>query len=236
MRSVAARFDRLSRRFAHVRCVGAEMLRCLSAHHRSFRDHRVERLLKQLHVVPIGAVDDDRQRDATAVHQQAAFGSIFSPDPLGCAPRTPAPAALCSWPHRCFATPRRCRPDRRTRPAPHATASQTSRRPPIAGSICGWRLRSRTPVSVRLSIGSRYVTRRRSPRTPCVPATAFCRRRACAGMPCLLREHAQESAVPREPRTRPIPSSLLNVVPISNSLRPGHHGRRRAKYLQFIYG
>jgi hypothetical protein len=54
-------------------------------------------------IMPVGPGHDERQRDATTVHQQMALAPIFFPDPLDSVPRFPdasgafiiAPSMLC---------------------------------------------------------------------------------------------------------------------------------------------
>jgi hypothetical protein len=64
--------------------------------------------------MPVGPAGDERQRDVTRVHQQAAFAPIFFPDPWRWVPRIPTLAALCPWPHPRPASVRRYPPSRRT--------------------------------------------------------------------------------------------------------------------------
>ena len=86
-------------------------------------DHdAVQGFSQQFHVVPVGPADDKRERDASPVDQQTAFGAFFFPDPWGCCPRLPEPAVLCLESRQCSAIPRRSLPDHHIRPGPPATA------------------------------------------------------------------------------------------------------------------
>ena len=46
---------------------------------------------QQLHIMPIRSADDEGERDATTVDEQASFGPIFFPDPSGWAQRILTP-------------------------------------------------------------------------------------------------------------------------------------------------
>ncbi len=72
--------------------VRAQMLRTLLG---SGHDNLLQSWFKQLGVMPVGSVDDERQRDAIPVGEQAALPSIFFPCPWGWVPRTQWPAVLC---------------------------------------------------------------------------------------------------------------------------------------------
>src|ERR1035437_5066613 len=71
---------------------------------------------KKVAVMPVGPAGDERQRDATRVHQEAALAPIFSPDPWSLVPRTVGPEAACPSPHPRSANARQYPPFRRTRP------------------------------------------------------------------------------------------------------------------------
>jgi len=60
---------------------------------------RIKQWFKLGHIMSIRAAYDERQRDATLVHQQAYFASIFFPDPWDSAPRPPAPWEPCPGSH-----------------------------------------------------------------------------------------------------------------------------------------
>lgn len=42
-------------------------------------NHPIESGFQQFGIMPIGSADDEGERDATAVGEQAAFASVFSP-------------------------------------------------------------------------------------------------------------------------------------------------------------
>lgn len=111
---------------------------------RSWDYDRVQRLSQQLHVMPIGGGDDKRERGATAVHQQTALGSLFSPDLSGYFPPLLAPRAPCLGSRPRFAIPTQFPPSRRTRPTPRATSAQKNRVAATAESDgeSRWRCRS----------------------------------------------------------------------------------------------
>lgn len=80
VRNVAVRVDDLQCAFASVSGIGAQMLAsplagCLALDH-----HGAEHLIELGDVVFICSGHDDRQRDATPVHQQVPLASLFSPD------------------------------------------------------------------------------------------------------------------------------------------------------------
>lgn len=61
--------------------IGAESLDLPAAGIRPGIDDSLQRRAQQNAVMLVGSAGDERQRDATRVHQEAAFASIFSPDP-----------------------------------------------------------------------------------------------------------------------------------------------------------
>lgn len=74
----------LADRIAHVAGIQAEILLIFPARNFRPRDgYLSQRLIQQLGVVEICAADGDRQREPTAVDQQAAFASFFSPGRSG---------------------------------------------------------------------------------------------------------------------------------------------------------
>ena len=80
---------------AAVAFVGAQVLTSAAGGLGTPDDDAVECFGQQFHVMPVGPADDKGERDASPVHQQAAFGPFFSPDLSGYCPPLPAPAALC---------------------------------------------------------------------------------------------------------------------------------------------
>ena len=80
VRDVAMVQDDLHCRFASIACVGTQVLvaplwRCLATDHDGLK-HRID----LGDIVLIGPGHDDRQRDATPVHQQMSLAPIFFPD------------------------------------------------------------------------------------------------------------------------------------------------------------
>jgi hypothetical protein len=54
-------------------------------------DYRIKNPCKLADVMPVCACHDQRQRDATAVHQGMPFASIFFPDAVGFGPTASGP-------------------------------------------------------------------------------------------------------------------------------------------------
>jgi hypothetical protein len=201
MQAIASRPYLLCRRFAFVALVHTEVLRPSSGWLRPSDHDRVQRLGQQLHVVPIGPVDDKRQRGATAVHQQAALGPFFFPDPSGCSPPPPAPTELCLASRPGFAIPTRCLPFRRIRPAPPATAA---RKIPAAatfgnGDESRWRCQNSWAGP---SIGSRCAAHTRWPQKFPAAQWACARPQGLDGSGACAR-HAEIASAPKvRPETK----------------------------------
>lgn len=88
---VIAPLDLLVRRLTSIGSIGAQALhRPLGSH----EDDGIQGRRQQFDIMHVGPAGDKRERDATPVHEQAAFASIFFPDPWGWPPRIPVPAAL----------------------------------------------------------------------------------------------------------------------------------------------
>ena len=64
---------------AAVAGVGAQMLAPAIRRILAIDHDRVEHLVEPFAVMNVGPGHDDRQRNATAVHQQVALGALFSP-------------------------------------------------------------------------------------------------------------------------------------------------------------
>jgi len=140
--------------------VHAKRLRTGELWPRSRANDAPQSRLQQLYVMPIGPACDQRQRDATRVDQKASLASIFSPDPWGSAPRIRLPEEPCAWPHRCFASARRCPPSRRIRRVRPATGGEKSQRVAIVESVHEPRWNYRIHAA-RPSTGSPYATHKR---------------------------------------------------------------------------
>ena len=115
VRNVASRPHDRGGRLPAVTFVGTQML-ATPAGRLGPPDHdAIQGFSQQFHVVLVGPADDKRERDASPVDQQTAFGAFFSPDPWGCCPPLPEPVALYPRSHQCSATPKRSLPDHHTR-------------------------------------------------------------------------------------------------------------------------
>lgn len=93
MRDVAVRQNHLHRLVATVARIGAQVFVTALFGRGSFDDDGLKHRLDLRHIVHVGPGDDQRQRDATPVHQQVALAPIFFPDPWGWAPQLPVPGA-----------------------------------------------------------------------------------------------------------------------------------------------
>ena len=104
----------------------------------------IEHGLQLRDVMTVGSGHDERQRDATSVHQQMAFAPIFFPDPWDSLQRFAVPVALSSSPRQCFAIARRCLQTRRIRQALISTGLQRRRPSPTreSGHELHWRCRN----------------------------------------------------------------------------------------------
>ncbi len=192
MRNVSARSYFLLRGFARVALIHAQMLRSFPGWFRPPHHDRVQGLGQQFHIVPIGPGDDKRERGATTVHQQAAFGSFFFPDRSDCFPPPRVPGALCLACRPSFAIPTRCLPSRHTPPAPRATNEQ---KPPLCatvGNTRGWRWRCRNSWATPAT-DSPCAAHRRWPQKWCAAPSVCGRRRVCAGT-CALAVRAGRAA------------------------------------------
>jgi len=79
LRDVIAIFDSLLCWFAGVALVSTKMLNRVWA----LDDDLIEHKFKLAHIVPVCSCYDYRQRDATLVHQDMAFASVFFPGQSG---------------------------------------------------------------------------------------------------------------------------------------------------------
>ena len=80
-REIAVSDDRLLGRLSVISLVSIEEAtgRSLRGHH----DNGIEDGTELSNVIPVCSGHDQRQRDATPVHQQMSLAAIFFPDPLG---------------------------------------------------------------------------------------------------------------------------------------------------------
>lgn len=94
MRDVAVRVDNPQGLRAAISGVGAQVLATPYGRTFALDDYSIEHLLNTLAVIDVRAGYDDRQRDATPVHQQVSLAAFFSPDPSGWGHRLQRPAVL----------------------------------------------------------------------------------------------------------------------------------------------
>ena len=91
--NVAARLDNLQGTPAPISSVRAQVLAAPGAWRLALDHDGIQHLIELRDVMRIGPGHDERQRDATAVHQQVSLAPIFFPDRSGCARLLLAPAA-----------------------------------------------------------------------------------------------------------------------------------------------
>ena len=149
-----------------ISCVSTQMLVSPDRQTGSLNHDGIRHRRQLRHIMPIGSGHDERQRDATTVHQQMALAPIFSPDPSGWVQRFAVPVALSSSHHQCFAIARLCLQTRRTRQVRASTGLQRRQLSPIPGSgrDLRWHCRSAQPGVP--STGSLCVEQTRCPRIP----------------------------------------------------------------------
>ena len=130
MRNITAFAHNRGGGLATVAFIGTQVLATPTGRLGSPNHNAVQCLGQQFHIMPVGPADDKRERDASPVDQQTAFGAFFSPDPWGCCPPLPAPMELCPGCRQCSAIPKQSLPDRRIRLNRPATVG--GRIPPLA--------------------------------------------------------------------------------------------------------
>ncbi len=124
----------------------------------------IEHFFEAFMIIDIGSGHDDRQRDATTVHQEVALASFFSPDPSGWDQRPLEPKGLSSSIHRRFAIARRSPPSRRTQQGRLSREPRRSLLLPIQESVCGRSWRCRIALGAKPSIGTQSAGHKRWPR------------------------------------------------------------------------
>ena len=87
------RFDDLQRPSASISSIGTQVLAAPGVRGLALDHDGLQHLLELCDVMLIGPGHDERQRDATAVHQQVALAPFFFPDRSGWAPPPVAPRA-----------------------------------------------------------------------------------------------------------------------------------------------
>ena len=93
LRDVAVRLDDLQCTTAAIAGVGAQVLAAADAWRLSLDHDGLQHGIELCDIMLIRPGYDERQRDATAVHQQMPLAPLFFPDPSGWARQTLAPAA-----------------------------------------------------------------------------------------------------------------------------------------------
>ena len=154
MRNVAMLLDDFQRGRSGIARVSAQMFVSPDRWAGSFDHDGLKHRLQLGDIMSVGSGHDERQRDATPVHQQMALAPIFFPDPSGSALRPLMPRGLSPLHHRCFATTMRCLPFRRIPPIPFAKDGKI---PPFVSTpkcIYGWNWHAQIPSSANPSIGS----------------------------------------------------------------------------------
>src|SRR5690625_3968947 len=135
--NVVMGFDRLQRRCAGITGIGAQVFVAPYGRGGPFDLNGIEYGFQLADIMTIGPGYDERQRDATAVHQQMSLASFFFPDPSDWGRSLLAPTALSSWSHRCSASATQSLPFHRIPRALRATTPRTRLPSAIPGSAYG---------------------------------------------------------------------------------------------------
>ena len=149
------------RGFPRIPFVAAEGLRGAIPRSAPLQDASRPRRGQQRPIWRLGAADDEGQRDATPVHQQAARAPLFFPDPWDWAPRPLAPTAPSSASRQGSARSRRYRASRHTPSARLATAFRTALPPATLKNTGESHWDSQTVLWATPSIASRFGGRTR---------------------------------------------------------------------------
>ena len=196
------------RRFPRVSFVAAEVLWGVIPENAAAQDASRQGRGQQRDLRRLGAAHDERPRDATPVHQQAALAPIVFPDPWGSVPQLLARVARWSALHRDAASPRRCPASRHPPSVRLATAVRRSLPAATPKNTGESRSDCRSVLWATLSIGSRCGGRRRSRQTPVGAARVSARHPACGDIPAAGRAVAWEStARPSAKNSRRFPMS-----------------------------
>ena len=201
------------RRGARVPVVAAQVFRPDRRLHP--QDASRQRLGQQRHLRRLRTADDQRQRDATRVDQQAALAPVFFPDPWDWGRRHPAPEERCSTSHHCVAMSTRCQPTHHIRRGRPARAAQRTRRPASVRHADGWRWDCRTVLWATPSIGCRFARQRRSRQRPVEAVTVSVPLRASGHIPDVDHVAARESAVRLSAKTHPKRAMMESSVFVS---------------------
>src|SRR5450830_1041272 len=124
VRNVAMVLNDVQSRCAGVARVGTQMLVSSLRWIGSLDNDGIQHGFKLRYIMSVCSGHDERQRDATTVHQQIAFAPIFFPYRWDWVQRFPVPVAPSSSPRQYFAIARQCLQIRRTRQAPVSTGLQ----------------------------------------------------------------------------------------------------------------
>ena len=204
VRDVTVALDGAQMLRATVTRVGTQMFVSPFGWVLAFDDDGAEHRIKPLAVVDVGPAHDERQRDATAVHQQMALASLFSPGPSGSVRRLLVPRAPSSLHHRRFAIATRCLACRHIPPTRLSRPLQRNPPSPIRESVCGWHWRCQSVLQAVPSTGNLCAAQTRWPQTPGVPALLADRRQACERTPCPAPACVAGPAAPRAAKTHPL--------------------------------
>ncbi len=220
MRDVAVRLDDFQGATASMAGVGAQMLAATNARRLALDHDGLQHCAELRNVMPIRPGHDERQWDATPVHQQMTLGSPFFPRSVRLGPTQSctsgalnmAPSTLCHrqaipsiWSYSAS-------------PAFHM-ASNTPRRSPTQGIACGLRWHCQSAPWEGPSTGSRCAAYTRLLRTLVGPVWPAVLPLACARTLCRQRAHVLGSAIRRAARNHwsPPRTQLACVLP---RLRP----------------
>ena len=83
MRDVSMRQDHSHGTFAPITRIGTQMFRAPLSGSWTLDNNGIKHRLHLRYIVHVGSRHDERQRDATPVHQKVALAAIFSPDRSG---------------------------------------------------------------------------------------------------------------------------------------------------------
>ena len=150
-----------------VSFIHAHALRLLACRSRSTDRNALDRLANQPHVMPIGAVDRQSDRNAHGFAQQRALDPVFASIRRVGAGFFPLPTGLWSSPRPCSATTNPAPSVRRTPSAQLSRAAKRRQPSPILESGREPSNRDRFPWHPTPATGNLCVTRRKS--RPCTP-------------------------------------------------------------------
>ena len=214
-RSLPGLLSRLPRGGARITFLSAQILRRRRIDRRSPNHAFGQGLRDQRHVRGFRAAHDERQRDATPVHQDTALAPIFFPDQWDSAPRTLAPAARCSTSHQYSAMSRRSLTSLHIRSIPPARGAQKNQRPASAKNGDEWRWRCQTVLWATPSIGCPFARQRRFRQRPVGAVRACGLLQACGHIPASNPVAARESMVRLSAKTHPIRAMMGSSVFVS---------------------